>query len=110
MNLISRLKNRKRRREQRKRYIELYERFYTECMYEAVEEWQVCFFPSNTSVEDVANQFFEEQALAEHIVGYYLSIYRDNALRVWRANVENKELTEQDKEVERILCDLVGEV
>lgn len=91
-------------------YLRAYEVFFDECIERAMEGVRSGEYPLEMCVTGIANELFEEYAQAEHVAGYYLSIYRDNALRVWRANVESKELTDQDKEVERILCDLVGEV
>ena len=49
---------------------------------------------------------FDETANAEEIVGYYLSDGETTALKRWLENTEDIELTEQDKEVTRILTEL----
>ena len=46
---------------------------------------------------------FDQTANAEEVVGYYLENYGDNALKYWKMNTENIEMTEQDKVVTEIL-------
>ena len=46
---------------------------------------------------------FDQTANAEEVVGYYLANYGDNALKDWKANTEDIEMTEQDKTVTEIL-------
>ena len=49
---------------------------------------------------------FDETANAEEVVGYYLVNEGTNALKQWMENIEGIELTEQDKEVTRLLEEL----
>ena len=46
---------------------------------------------------------FDEIANAEEIVGYYLVNEGTNALEQWLENIDGIDLTEQDKEVTKIL-------
>lgn len=58
------------------------------------------------STEDIvtmANAAFEECANAEEIVGYYLVYHKEGALKDWIDNTALTVMTEQDKEVDRIL-------
>lgn len=57
-------------------------------------------------VEDIdyaCTMEFDQTANAEEVVGYYLANYGDNALKEWKANTEDIEMTEQDKTVTEIL-------
>lgn len=49
---------------------------------------------------------FDTTANAEEIVGYYLSDGFTTALKRWQENTEHIEMTEQDREVTRILTEL----
>ena len=49
---------------------------------------------------------FDSTANAEEVVGYYLINYEWNPLKGWLENIEGINLTEQDKEVTRILTEL----
>jgi hypothetical protein len=49
---------------------------------------------------------FDETANAEEVVGYYLINYEWNPLRGWLENTASIDLTEQDKEVTKILVEL----
>lgn len=46
---------------------------------------------------------FDEIANAEEIVGYYLVNEGTNALKQWSENIDGIDLSEQDKEVTKIL-------
>lgn len=46
---------------------------------------------------------FDETANAEEVVGYYLVNESTNALKQWLENIDGIDLTEQDKEVTKIL-------
>lgn len=64
---------------------------------------------ADTDVEDIyygCTIVFDETANAEEVVGYYLINYEWNPLKAWLENIENLDLTEQDKEVTRILTEL----
>lgn len=63
----------------------------------------------DTEVEDInyaCTMEFDQTANAEEVVGYYLVNYEWNPLKGWLENVEGIDLTEQDKEVTRILTEL----
>ena len=85
-------------------YLDKYNRLFDECLIEAGEE-------SPHDVTAGANTLFEEYASAEHIVGYYIHNYGDDALKEWEKNLSyakerwGKE-SEQDKEVSKILKEL----
>ena len=49
---------------------------------------------------------FDQNANAEEIVGYYLVLHSEDPFRIWLNNVEGIELSEQDKEVTKILGNL----
>ena len=49
---------------------------------------------------------FDQTANAEEVVGYYLTDGETSALKRWLENIEGIDLTEQDKEVTRILTEL----
>lgn len=49
---------------------------------------------------------FDETANAEEVAGYYLSDGDTTALKRWLENIEGIDLTEQDKEVTKILTEL----
>jgi hypothetical protein len=62
-----------------------------------------------TNVEDIdyaCTMEFDETANAEEVVGYYLINYEWNPLKGWLENTEGKEMTEQDKEVTKMLTEL----
>lgn len=50
-----------------------------------------------------ATEEFEATGSADEVVGYYIFNYADDALKVWKFNTENVELSDQDKEVTKIL-------
>lgn len=50
---------------------------------------------------------FDDTANAEEVVGYYIFNEGDNALNQWLKNTEGLELTEQDKEVTRLLKEVM---
>lgn len=60
---------------------------------------------SNDAAYD-ATIMFDETANTEEIVGYYLVHHEWNPLGDWLGNIEGIVLTEQDKEVTKILTDL----
>lgn len=49
---------------------------------------------------------FDSTANAEEVVGYYLINYEWNPLKSWLENIEGIDLTEQDKEVTKMLTEL----
>lgn len=49
---------------------------------------------------------FDETANAEEVVGYYLADGETTALKRWLENIDGIDLTEQDREITRILTEL----
>ena len=67
---------------------------------------------ADADVEDIyyaCTMEFDETANAEEVVGYYLINYEGNPLKGWLENTEYIDLTEQDKEVTRILTELADD-
>jgi hypothetical protein len=59
--------------------------------------------------EEYCIRWFDETANAEEVVGYYFVYYEWNPLGEWLNNLQYvDEVTEQDKEVTRILTELCG--
>ena len=50
-----------------------------------------------------AQERFDEECNAEEIVGYYIYYYEDDALKTWRENIEGRVITDEIREVTRIL-------
>ena len=56
---------------------------------------------------EVCRRWFDETANAEEVVGYYLVYYEWNPLAEWLNNLQYAtDITEQDKEVTKILTEL----
>ena len=82
---------------------EYYQQKYENTMdaiYRALQEAEV------QNIDYVCTMVFDETANAEEIVGYYLSDGITTALERWQENTEHIEMTEQDREVTRILTEL----
>lgn len=58
------------------------------------------------AVNDKANEIFGTTANPDEVVGYYLSFYPDKYLEIWNENIENHNLTEEDKTVTVLLQNL----
>lgn len=71
------------------------------------KKWKECYVEAvKNGSEDPgydATIFFDQNANAEEIVGYYLVLHSEDPFRIWLNNVEGIELSEQDKEVTNIL-------
>jgi len=50
-----------------------------------------------------AKERFDEECNAEEIVGYYINYYEDDALKTWRENIEGRVITDEIRDVTRIL-------
>ena len=50
-----------------------------------------------------AQERFDEECNAEEIVGYYIYYYKDDALKTWRENIEGRVITDEIRDVTRIL-------
>ena len=50
-----------------------------------------------------AQERFDEECNAEDIVGYYINYEGDDALKTWRENIEGRVITDEIREVTRIL-------
>ena len=77
-------------------YESIYENRMDEIYREMLEE----------EVEDIdyaCTMEFDETANAEEVVGYYLVNEGTNALKQWLENIDGIDLSEQDKEVTKIL-------
>ena len=92
----------------RQYYINLHKELYDECLVEAGME-------NANDVTAGADTLYNVAATAEHIVGYYLFWYGDEAMKIWNNNlsyfVSRRESgTEEDyeKEVSQILKELFG--
>lgn len=57
-------------------------------------------------IDYVCTMEFDQTANAEEVVGYYLMNYEWNPLKCWLENIKGINLTEQDKEVTKILEEL----
>lgn len=73
-----------------------YNKKWKECYLEAVENG------SKDPGYD-ATISFEQNANAEEIVGYYLVLHSEDPFKTWLSNIEGINLSEQDKEVTKIL-------
>lgn len=71
-----------------------------DAIYRALQEAEV------QDIDCVCTMVFDETADTEEIVGYYLSDGYTTALARWLENTEYIEMTEQDREVTRILTEL----
>lgn len=91
-------------------YLQMHKDLYEKCIEDAKKETK--------SVPDAlierANQLYDELATADHIVGYYLFWYQEQALTMWLDNLAGaKEKrkspeTAKEKEVSWILNKLYG--
>lgn len=74
------------------------------------KRWKKCFdkASSNRSKNPGLDTsiLFDKTANAEEVVGYYLALPTKNLLEDWLNNIEGVDLSEQDKEVTRILKEL----
>ena len=50
-----------------------------------------------------AQERFDEECNAEEIVGYYINYYEDDALKTWREAIEGRVVTDEIRDVTRIL-------
>ena len=91
-------------------YLRAYEVFFDECIERAMEGVRNGEYPLEMCVTGIANELFEEYAQAEHVAGYYLSVYKERSSQMWKANMEGRQPTSQDMEVGEILVRLCGEV
>lgn len=80
-------------------YVEQYNQLWDECLKEAGEE-------CSDDVTALATEVFEEKCGVDEVVGYYIVLHEDSALKDWKDNITGIELSEQDKEVDKILREL----
>ncbi len=78
------------------------------------EKWGSLYADAEKDKEDgdpgyTATMAFEECANAEETVGYYLVYHKEYALKDWMDNTAGIDMTEQDKEVDKILKKLFKE-
>ena len=84
-------------------YIQKYENRMDEIYKELKYEHHI---PDN-EIDEQCTYEFDQTANAEEIVGYYIINYEGGPLKGWLENLQWREnLTEQDKEVTRILTEL----
>ena len=73
------------------------------------QKWKRCLAEEHGDTE-AADENFEDSELstvnAGEVAGYYIAVYGDDALVCWKSNTQYKMLSEQDREVDRILGDL----
>ena len=79
-----------------------YEQIYLKRINQLLDKWKDDSDYDGTQ----ATYEFEETANAEEVVGYYVFNEKENALNQWLNNIEGLNLTEQDKEVTKILKEL----
>lgn len=86
-------------------YTEIFNSAWNNCLREAEKDVK-----ENGGTEDiitdVATDIFETTANAEEVVGYYIVYHKESALKDWSDNIKGIELSEQDKQVDRILKEL----
>lgn len=87
-------------------YLEQYNVLMDECYKDAREEIEE---GSSVDVGAVATEMFEERANTDEVVGYYIANHGEYALKDWKDNIEGLKLSEQDKEVDRILKHLYAD-
>lgn len=81
-------------------YESIYENRMDEIYRELKEEGDI------KDIDYACTMEFDETANTEEVVGYYLVNEGTNALKQWLENIEGINLTEQDKEVTRLLKEL----
>lgn len=69
------------------------------------QKWKQCLAEEHGDTE-AADENFEDSVNAGEVAGYYIAVYGDDALACWKSNTQYKMLSEQDREVDRILGDL----
>ena len=69
------------------------------------QKWKRCLAEEHGDTE-AADENFEDSVNAGEVAGYYIAVYGDDALACWKSNTQYKMLSEQDREVDRILGDL----
>lgn len=85
-------------------YIYEYNSFWKKCLEDAEEKAKdIQTYGENFDIQLEATEHFEECANAAQVVGYYLVYHEENSLTVWKNNIEGRELTNQDKEITKIL-------
>lgn len=80
-------------------YIWEFERALADCQAEAKKD-------GASDWKETGWEAFMETAHGKEVVGYYLHAYPDAWLETWSENIRGKELTESDKEVEKMMKDL----
>lgn len=79
-----------------------------------MEKWDALYADAENNAENndpgyTATMEFEECCNADEVVGYYLVYHKDSTLKDWLDNTADVKMTEQDKEVDRILKELFKE-
>lgn len=84
----------------RRYYLKLYHTKWDECYDRAKKEDPQA---DEDDIRYYATMTFEEEGNAEEVVGYYICYHGDDALKDWLSNTKGTELSDQGKEVDRIL-------
>lgn len=82
-------------------YVEIYNQKWNKCLREANQEKRET--GCRLAISDIATEIFEKTANAEEVVGYYIVYHKENALQDWLENTKGLTLSEQDRNVQRIL-------
>ena len=72
-----------------------------------LQKWKRCLEEEHGDTE-AADENLEDSVNAGEVAVYYIAVYGDDALVRWRSNTQYKMLSEQDREVDRILTVLYG--
>ncbi len=83
-------------------YINAFDTFYDVCVKQARQEiiendWTL------VDAEELAWEIFEDTATSDPIIGYYIAYHKELALSTWQENTALIEMSEQDREIDKIL-------
>lgn len=79
-----------------------YAKIYETRMNELVNKWKNIEGYDGTQ----ATEEFEENPTIDEIVGYYIVCEEDRAFKQWRENICGIDLSQKDKEIDKILSQL----
>lgn len=75
-------------------------------LWDSLCKQEKCFGSSDP--ENNASIYFEDNADATEVAGFYLSNYGEDAYNKWKENTKEIKLSKQDKIVEEILTFIMG--
>jgi len=78
------------------------------CKANYLSKWDKCLSDNGNDLP-AATEEFEETASATEIVGYYLTIYKEQAFETWVSNTKGIEKTQKDKEVDALFYQIQKE-